>query len=326
MIDDGFRLFPHQGSTYAPHVDALYAFLILISGFFTLLIAFAILYLAIKYRRGNTGVDRTTEGHTQMWLEVTWTVIPLIIVMVIFVWGAKLFFHVYRPPADALEIQVVGKQWMWKFQHPDGRREINTLHVPKGRAVRLNMISEDVIHSLFIPAFRVKRDVLPGAYYDCWFEAVQVGDYHLFCAEYCGTNHSRMIGRVVVQEPADYQAWLAGSVGSEPPAETGARLFSDLRCNTCHLGGTQGRCPPLGNLYGRDVRLRDGTTVKADDDYLRESILRPQAKIVAGFEPIMPSFEAQLNEEQLLALLAYIKSLAEPNASSVTAPQGGPRP
>ena len=209
MIGDGFRLFPEQASTLAAHVDLLYYFLIAISVFFSVLIAALILYFSIKYRRGNKKVDRT-PGESSTALEVTWIVIPFLITMGIFGWSAALFFDAYRPPAGALEIRVVGKQWMWKFQHPDGRREINTLHVPLGRSVKLTMISEDVIHSFYVPAFRVKHDVLPGRYVECWFEATKTGEFHLFCAEYCGTNHSEMIGRVVVVEPSEYEAWLSG--------------------------------------------------------------------------------------------------------------------
>jgi cytochrome c oxidase subunit 2 len=325
MIDDSFRLLPEQASTLAPRVDALYFFLLVVAAFFTTLIAALILYFSIKYRRGNTTVDRTQSqerGHAVV-MEVTWIVIPFLIAMVIFVWGAWLFFTEYRPPAGALEIQVVAKQWMWKFQHPDGHREINTLHVPLGKPVRLSMISEDVIHSFYVPAFRVKRDVLPGRYSSCWFEATRTGEFHLFCAEYCGTNHSQMTGRVVVVEPADYQAWLAGGLANEPPADTGKRLFEDLRCITCHVPtGTAIRCPPLENLYGRPVQLATGQSVTADDDYLRESILRPGAKLVAGYQPVMPSFDGQVNEEQLIQLISYIKSLAQPSDAASTGDQG----
>jgi cytochrome c oxidase subunit 2 len=315
MIDDGFRLFPEQASTLAPRVDALYFFLLGVAAFFTVLIAALIVYFSIKYRRGNTKVDRAPSqerGHA-FGLEITWMVVPLVISMTIFAWGAALYFSEYRPPAGALEVRVVGKQWMWKFQHPDGRREINALHVPLGQPVKLMMISEDVIHSMYVPAFRIKRDVLPGRYSSCWFEATRSGEFHLFCAEYCGTNHSRMIGRVVVVEPADYQTWLGGGKSTVPPAKAGKRLFEDLLCVTCHVPlGATGRCPPLENLYGHQVRLANGQSVTADDDYLRESILRPGAKLVVGYPTLMPSFDGQVDEEQLIQLIAYIKSLANP--------------
>jgi cytochrome c oxidase subunit 2 len=315
MIDDGFRLLPEQASTLAPRVDALYFFLLSVAAFFTFLIAALILYFSIKYRRGNTKVDRTSgqgKGHA-FGLEIAWMVGPFVIAMLIFVWGAWLYFSEYRPPAGALEVRVVAKQWMWKFQHPDGRREINTLHVPLGQSVKLTMISEDVIHSMYVPAFRIKRDVLPGRYGFCWFKATRTGEFHLFCAEYCGTNHSRMIGRVVVTEPTDYQAWLGGGKSNESPVEAGKRLFEELRCVTCHVPGVStSRCPPLENLYANQVKLTSGQTVTADEDYLRESILRPAAKVVAGYQPLMPSFDGQVDEEQLIQLITYIKSLARP--------------
>ena len=317
MIEDTFRLLPEQASTHAPQVDMLYFFLLGVATFFTVMIAVLIVFFAIKYRRGAK-VDRTIHSEHAHAVEVLWMVGPLVLAMIIFFWGAKLFFDVSRPPPGALEVQVVAKQWMWKFQHPEGQREINELHVPQGQPVRLNMISEDVIHSLFVPAFRVKQDVLPGRTSGTWFEATKVGDYHLFCAEYCGTNHSLMKGRVVVMKPSDYEAWLAGGKPGESPVEAGRRLFEEMRCSTCHRGGSPtSRCPPLEGVYGNPVKLWDPDTgevvqtVTADEDYLRESIVHPAAKVVAGFRPIMPTFKGQLGEEGLMHLIAYIKSLAK---------------
>lgn len=318
-MEEKFRLFPESASPHAAAVDLLYLFLLAVSLVFTVAIAGTIVYFCIRYRRGNKHVDRKeTAGHFYA-LEITWTVIPLVISLVIFAWGAELFYRGSRAPSDALEIQVVGKRWMWKFQHPDGRAEINTLHVPAGKAVRLHMISEDVIHSLYVPALRMKQDVLPGSYTSCWFEADSTGRHHLFCAEYCGTNHSRMTGEIIILEPSDYEAWLAGDTSSEPPLEAGRRLFSELRCNTCHsVGAASGlgpadaappRGPSLDGLFGREVPLRNGSKVTVDDAYLRESIVRPTAKIVQGYEAIMPSFDAQVNEQQILQLITYIKSL-----------------
>lgn len=313
MIDDGFRLLPEQASTHAPRVDLLYFFLLGLAVFFTVLIAALIVYFSIKYRRGNTRVDRTRGRGNALALEITWMVIPFLISMTIFGWGATLYFSSYRPPAGAMEIRVVAKQWMWKFQHPNGRREINALHVPLGQPVKLTMISEDVIHSLFVPAFRIKRDVLPGSYGTCWFEATRTGEFHLFCAEYCGTNHSRMTGSVVVMELAEYEAWLGGGLANKSPAVAGKQLFEQLRCVTCHMPDVAPvRGPPLQNVYGHEVILKGGQTVTADENYLRESILRPGAKVVKGYEPIMPSFDGQVDEEQLIQLIAYIKSLATP--------------
>lgn len=313
MINDRFRLFPEQGSTHAWHVDLLYFALLAMACLFTVLIASSIVYFAVKYRRGNTQVDRTESGNAGRVLEIGCVAVLFVISISLFVWGASLFFTAHRPPAGAIEMQVVAKQWMWKMQHANGRREINELHIPLGQPVKLSMISEDVIHSFFVPAFRIKQDVLPGGYSACWFEATRPGEFHLLCAEYCGTNHSRMKGRIVVLDPADYQAWLAGHPVNEPPAETGRRLFEELRCATCHSPRiTPVRCPPLDNVFGHPVQLRDDKVVLADENYLRESILHPNAKVVKGYEPLMPSFDGQVNEEQLLQLIAYIKSLATP--------------
>jgi cytochrome c oxidase subunit 2 len=230
--------------------------------------------------------------------------------MVMFVWGAQVFFHLTRPPAGAMEIYVVGKQWMWKAQHLDGAREINELHVPVGRPVKLIMGSEDVIHSFFIPDFRVKADVIPGRYNTMWFTATKAGRYHLFCTQYCGTKHSAMIGWVTAMEPSDYQAWLSGGgPAGGSMAENGAKLFQDLACATCHLENGQGRGPVLKGVYGKPVQLQGGQTATVDDAYIRESVLNPQAKIVNGFQPIMPTFQGLVTEEQLLQLIAYIKSI-----------------
>ena len=232
--------------------------------------------------------------------------------MVMFLWGAQTFFHMTRPPRGAMEIYVVGKQWMWKVQHVDGAREINELHVPIGRPVKLIMGSEDVIHSFFVPDFRVKVDVVPGRYNTLWFTASQPGRYHIFCTQYCGTKHSSMIGWVTAMDPAEYQAWLSSESSGSSMSNSGARLFQDLACASCHLENGQGRGPSLSGAFGREVRLSTGQTVTMDDAYVRESILDPQAKIVAGFHPLMPTYKGLVTEEQLLQLIAYIKSLGGP--------------
>ena len=307
-------LFPDRASTMAPRVDALYFFLLGITVFFSLLIAGLIVYFAIKYRRRSPwSVGANIRGNLP--LEIAWTVIPLLITMVIFVWGAKVFFAMSSPPDETLNIYVVGKQWMWKFQHLDGQREIDELHVPVGRAVKLIMTSEDVIHDVFVPAFRIKADVLPGRYTQIWFQATRPGRYHLFCAEYCGTRHSGMIGQVIAMEPSEYQAWLSGGTGEGSLAATGERLFQTLACATCHRADSQGRGPLLEGLFGRTVQLQNGAAIVADEDYLRESILRPAAKITAGYQPIMPAFQGLVTEEQLLALVEYIKSLHAPGSA-----------
>ena len=292
----------------AGRVDALYFFLLAVAVFFSLLIAGLIVFYAVKYRRRSPGSVGATI-HGGMLLEVAWSVIPLLITMVIFVWGASVFFAMSHPPDETLNIYVVGKQWMWKFQHLDGQREINELHVPVGRAVKLIMTSEDVIHDVFVPAFRVKADVLPGRYTQIWFQATKPGRYHLFCAEYCGTRHSGMIGEVVVMEPSEYQTWLSGGAPEGSLAAAGEKLFQDLACVTCHRADVQGRGPMLQGLFGKSVQLQNGETVVADEAYIRESILRPSAKITAGYQPIMPTFQGLISEEQLLELIEYVKSL-----------------
>jgi cytochrome c oxidase subunit 2 len=305
-------LFPEQASTVATGVDHVFYFLLGISAFFTLLIAGLIAVFMVRFRR------RSPDGigipvRPSLALEAAWTGIPLGIVMIIFFWGASIFATMQHPPADAVPINVVGKQWMWKLQHMDGRREINELHIPVGRPVKLTMTSEDVIHSFFVPAFRTKQDVVPGRYTRTWFQATKVGTYHLFCAEYCGTIHSGMIGQVVVMEPADYEQWLSGRTpggpADLPPAAAGEVVFDQQGCPSCHRGDASGSGPSLAGLFGRSVRLGDGTTVVADDEYIRESILDPGAKVVAGYQPIMPTYQGLLGEEAIMQLIAYIKSL-----------------
>jgi len=304
-------LFPEQASTMASRVDALYFYLLAVSAFFSLLIALSVVYFAIKYRRRSES-ELPTGVAGSLKLEIAWSVIPLLIALSFFFWGAKLFFAMNRPPNNALEVYVVGKQWMWKIQHADGQREINELHVPVGRPVRLTMTSEDVIHDFFVPAFRMKKDVLPGRYSLAWFQATRPGRYHLFCAQYCGTKHSAMIGWVDVMTPADYQTWLSGGAASESLASAGAKLFQQHACNTCHRPDSLARGPNLEGLFGRQVQLADGRTLVADESYIRESILQPNAKLVAGFQPIMPTFQGLLSEEELLQLVAYVKSLSKP--------------
>lgn len=303
-------LWPARASALAANVDALYIFLIAVSAFMTVMIALLLFVFGVRFRSARNPQAAQIEGSTP--LEITWSVLPLGVFLVMFLWGAALYVLEARPPDNAMEIFVVGKQWMWKLQHPEGVREINQLHVPIGRDVRLTMISQDVIHSFFIPAFRIKQDVLPGRYTTVWFRPTRSGRYHLFCAEFCGTLHSGMIGEVVAMEPADYQNWLAGGAGEGSMASTGQKLFQELGCSTCHRSDTQGRGPSLAGVHGKPVLLDNGASVVADDNYVRESILQPGAKVVAGFQPIMPTFQGVLNEEQVLSLVAYIKSMAQP--------------
>ncbi|MBA3766476.1 MAG: cytochrome c oxidase subunit II [Acidobacteria bacterium] len=309
--------FPDSASTFAGQVDALYLYLVGMTSFFVVLISATIIFFVIRYRRRLPfEIPRPIAGSIK--LESVWTVIPFRIAMSMFVWGASVYFTQYSIPKDALEVYVVGKQWMWKVQHITGQREINELHVPVGRKIKLVMTTEDVIHSFFIPAFRTKADVVPGRYTYLWFEATKPGRYHLFCAEYCGTNHSGMGGSIVVMEPTEYDNWLAGNLNQESPIAAGQRLFAQtLGCASCHKeDGSGGRGPSLMGLLGSTVLLEGGQTVTANEDYIRESILSPRSKLVRGFQPIMPTFQGQVSEEQLLQLLTYIKSLS-PAASSV---------
>lgn len=299
-----------QASTAAASVDHLFYFLLSVSGFFLLLIFGLLFYFAVRYRRRSP--DQPAERvHEPLALEVAWIVIPFLITVVIFVWGAKIFSDQSRPPAGAEEIFVVGKQWMWKLQHQEGNREINALHVPIGRPIKLVMTSEDVIHDFFVPAFRVKKDVLPGRYTSIWFEANKTGTYQFYCSQYCGTDHSRMTGQVTVMEPAEYERWLNEGSPHVSMAAAGHDLFDRLGCSGCHQETDSDRGPALAGVFGRPRRLSDGRTVFADEAYLRDSILNPQGAIVAGYEGIMPTFKGQVNEDQLLELIAYIKSLSQ---------------
>ncbi|HEX8169331.1 MAG TPA: cytochrome c oxidase subunit II [Thermoanaerobaculia bacterium] len=320
MLAD-FPLFPEQASTVSPLVDGLFLGLVALTGAVSLLIWIVIFVFAIKYRRRPDN-ELAQEQEPPAALEMTWTIVPTLIFMGIFLAGAFVYFRINRVPTNSLEIYATGRQWMWKFQHPTGQREINTLHVPVNRPVKITMASEDVIHSLWFPAFRVKADVLPNRYRTMWFEATKPGRYHLFCAEYCGTLHSGMIGWVEVMEPTAYQRWLAG--GSEGSlASQGEKLFEKYACNTCHTNTATGRGPMLIGLYGKSVPLANGASVIADENYIRESILNPQAKIAAGFQPIMPTFQGQVNEDDLLRLIAYVRTIGsgQPNATPVESAQ-----
>jgi cytochrome c oxidase subunit II len=315
-----FPLFPERASALAWQVDGLYFLLVAVSAFFTLLIFVLIFVFAVKYRRSVHPHPVQIEGSLP--LELTWTLIPLGICMIFFAWGSLIYFQEARPPRGSMEVYVVAKQWMWKFEHENGQREINQLHIPVGRDVKVIMSSQDAIHSFYVPAFRIKADVLPGRYTMTWFHTTKVGTYHLFCAEYCGTDHSAMIGQVIVMDPVAYQAWAAGGAGAGGLTTSGRQLFQQLGCATCHRSDTQGRGPNLAGLYGKRVLLEDGRTVVADENYIRESILNPGAKVTAGFKPIMPTFQGQVSEDGLMALVAYIKSLSQPQNTAANNPSG----
>jgi cytochrome c oxidase subunit 2 len=327
MGEKSFQLFPEAASSIAASVDGLYAYMVIVSAFFSLLIALLVVFFAIKYRRKNDIVPEAVDEHSVggMILEIVWSVIPLGLSLIMFVWGASIFFSESRPPADSLEIYVTGKQWMWKIQHNEGAREINELHVPINRNIRLTMTSEDVIHDFYVPAFRTKADVLPGKYTTEWFRPTQIGQYHIFCAEYCGTKHSGMIGTVYVMSEQDYNAWLATGSGEGSMAEQGQALFNQLGCATCHASAINkqlGRCPNLNGLFGTTVELKDGSHVKFDEAYIRESVLYPQAKIVAGYDDIMPTFKGLLTEDGLLKVVEYVRSLGPKNGTQTPVTPG----
>lgn len=332
------QLMPENASSLVWGVDILYYVLIALSALFTIPIVLLIVYFGVKYRRGSSA-DRS-PAHTPHWLEWSWIGGLFVLVLPIFLWSTYWYLYMYRVPQDAMEISVVGRQWMWKFQHPTGQREINELHIPVGRPVKLQMTSEDVIHSLYVPAFRTKQDVLPGRYTVMWFDSTKAGTYHLFCAEYCGTHHSTMIGSVIVMEPAAYQAWLnsggqTATGGGQPAlsmAESGRLLFQRNGCASCHISDGSGPGPRLEGVFGAQVQLEDGSVVVADEGYIRESILNPNAKVVRGYEPIMPSFQGQISEEQVMQLIAYLRELGtdggtgDPPASGGTAGPAAPAP
>ncbi len=303
-------LFPEQASTFAWQVDGLYFYLIAISAFFTIGIVLAIFFFTVKYHEKEKYATGA-EIHGSMSLETLWSIIPFVISVTIFLGGAIVFYNQYRPPADAMEIYVVGKQWMWKLQHETGQREINELHIPVGRNVKLTMTTEDVLHDFAVPAFRTKADVVPGRYSYIWFNATKPGKYRIQCMEYCGLNHSGMGGWVYVMEQRDFDNWLSGNVSGQTPVEAGKDLFENkLGCASCHAGGPQQRGAKLEGVFNSEVKLVGGQTVKADEEYIRNSILNPSSQIVEGYQPIMPTFKGQVTEEQLVSLVAYIKSLS----------------
>jgi cytochrome c oxidase subunit 2 len=308
-VQSQMPLYPDEASNFAPHVDALMAYITAICLFFAVGVTLAIIYFFFKYRRKSSG-EVGVPIHGDMRLETAWIAVPALLALTMFGWGAVVYVDYRRAPADTLDIYVIAKQWMWKVQQPTGLKEINELHVPVGRDVKLILASEDVIHDFSVPSFRVKMDVVPGHYNTMWFRPTRAGRYRFFCQQYCGTNHAIMGGWVTVMESTDYAAWLSGqSEAAANPVVAGEKLFAEKACNTCHLGNGTGRAPSLNGVYGAKVLLADGSAVTADDAYVRESILDPQAKIVAGYQPLMPTFRGQLTEEQIIALTAYIQSL-----------------
>ena len=304
-----FPLFPPGASTVARETDALYWGLIGISTLVVILVFGAIIFFCFKYRRGKLA-QRSPQRLPAMTIELTWTILPTLIFLGFFAWGADLYWNIERQPADALELHVIGKQWMWKVEHAQGNREINELHVPVGRVVRLTLASQDVIHSFFLPAFRIKQDVVPGRYTSIWFKADRIGKFHLFCSEYCGTHHSAMRGTVHVMPPAAFEEWLIQGQPGTTLAQAGERVFRQYGCSGCHVNSTTVRAPPLEGLYGRPAPLQDGRIVVADEAYLRDSILLPAKDITAGYTNDMPSFQGHISEEELVEVIAYLRSLS----------------
>ena len=302
-----FPLFPPEASKLASEMDALLFFEILVSLVGLTIVFLLVTSFCILYRKERHPVAVQIEGSTI--LEATWTIIPLGLFLLMFVWGSLIYFRVYTPPANAMNIYVVGKQWMWKVEHPGGQHEINALHIPINQPIQLTIISQDVFHSFSIPAFRVKREAIPGRYTSVWFEATEPGTYHLFCTQYCGTNHSQMIGQIVVLSQDDFKKWLAGSTSGNSLAQNGERLFASLSCNACHNTRPDARGPSLAGVYDSKLTLATGETVTADDAYLRQAILNPSQHITQGYAPIMPTYQGQISEEGVIALVEYIRNL-----------------
>ncbi len=301
---------PAHDSAQAAQVDLLFTCLLIIAFVTLVLIASAGLYFLIKYRQGSAA-DRTPGKFSTLRLEIAWTIIPFFCFLGLFIWAAVLFFEMRRAPENALEVHVVGKQWMWKVQHSEGKREINELHVPVGRPIKLILASQDVIHGFFLPAFRIKQDAVPGRYTTEWFEAERVGTFRLYCSQYCGTYHSTMRGWVTVMEPTEYARWLRSGSNEVPMAQAGASLFRSFGCSGCHEPGGTVRAPPLEGIYGKPVAMQDGRVLVADERYLRDCILLPQSQVVAGYDPVMPSFKDRLTEDELFQLISYIRSLSD---------------
>ena len=299
---------PEQASTIGSQIDWILFTLMALSLLFAVPVVIFIITFVFRYRAGSKA-DRANRIHESNKIEFTWSFVPFVLLMIMFGWSAVVYYNYAVPPADTLEIYVIGKQWMWQTQHPSGKIEINALHVPKDEPVKLIMTSQDVIHDFFVPAFRIKQDVLPGRYTTLWFEATETGDYHLFCAEYCGTEHAKMIGTVTVMEREAYDNWLGGAVEGESMAEAGKRLFQQRACIACHVDDGTGIGPSLVGIVGETVTFADGTSRTVDEEYLQESIRKPQEKIVAGYPESMPTYDTMLTDQEILYLVEYIKSL-----------------
>jgi cytochrome c oxidase subunit 2 len=301
---------PVAASEAAQRSDVIFFTMVALTGTVAAGIFVVMTWFIVRYRRGS-GADRSAPPSRNLPLEAAWIGIPLVAFLAIFAWAAHAYAQLYRVPADAIPVYVVAKQWMWKLQHTNGRREVDELHVPAGQAVRLVMASQDVIHSFFVPAFRLKQDVVPGRYTTIWFRATEPGIYTLDCAEYCGTHHAEMHGRIVVMPPADYARWLEAGALEPGLASRGFDLFRQYGCSGCHNPQSAVHAPDLDGLIGRVVHLADGRALRADENYVRDSILTPKKDVVAGFEPIMPSFAGQIGEEDIEAIVHYIRSTGQ---------------
>lgn len=310
MSGDATFWLPESASTAAREIDFGWNAVLAVSIFFFVLVMGAMIYFVIRYRR--RGDEIPSAPHESRKVEFIWTIIPIGIVTVLFFIGFRGYIDAMVAPADALEISVTAERWMWTFTYPEGQTSVNELHLPKDRPIKLVMSSKDVIHSFWIPEFRLKRDVLPGRYTTLWFEATRNGDWHVLCSEYCGTGHSAMLATVVVEEDSKFDKWLEESGGDKnaPPLERGQRLFTKMACNTCHsTDGAAKTGPSLKGIFEHEVKLASGDTVKADENYLRESMTNPSAKVVQGYQPVMPVFKGLLDQSQMDALITYIKSL-----------------
>jgi cytochrome c oxidase subunit 2 len=310
-----FPLLPRAASETAVQVDRLGWGLLCLSTLVMIIVFTPLVIFCFKYRRGKPA-NRTPAQLPTMKIETTWTLVTFILMLGLFAWGANVYWSIESPPRDAMEINVIGKQWMWKLQHPEGNREINELHVPVGRNVKLTLASQDVIHSFYLPEFRIKQDVVPGWYRAIWFKATKVGTYHLFCSEYCGTHHSQMGGHIIVMEPSDYERWLTQGQPGSTLAQSGEKLYRELGCSGCHENSTVVRAPPLQGMYGKPVPLQTGQIVTADEGYIRDSILLPAKDIAAGYTNDMPSFQGRVSEEQLLEIISYIRSIGDQPAQT----------
>ncbi len=313
-------LAPPSASNFAPEYDAIFYALVILTVFFTVVVCGAIIFFCVKYRKG-TKADRSRPMYENLFLELTWTIVPLVLGLIMFYYGTSLYVKMRTPPKDATVIYVMGKQWMWHIEHGNGVRENNTLHIPVGRPIKLIMISQDVLHAFYIPAFRVQEHVVPGRYTDLWFTATEVGNYHLFCNMYCGTQHSEMGGMVVAMLPKDYAAWLANQGQSAVPMtmeQQGHRIYDKVGCANCHGDQDTLRAPSLNGVAGKRVVFADGSALIADDEYLRGAILRPYDHIVAGYGETMPVYQGQLSEEDVLNLVAYLKVIGIPETNAVT--------